>query len=526
MKKKIIHRMVREHNWTKRNLSVLAIYFILGFSSIIIQAMLIREFLVVFYGNELVLGTIFGAWFVWIAIGAQISSYLSPKIKHLRSAFYISILTGLLLLPLQIYFIRTVRLLLEVPIGQYIPFVSMLYFSVLVIAPLSFIVGFTFPLGCRLFSIGKAEAAVAIGWVYIVEALGSLVGGIVFTFVLIARFNSYAISAILLILFLAASPIILPVLRHKASDLVAYLAGVIVMAVFIFPLSNRLDTFLVQQRWKSLGGGNQLVASTDSKYENLILSRVSNQFSVYGNGHFSFTFPDEYYYANAANFVLTQHPHPKRILIIGTGIGGLLRAMLKNPIERIDYVQLDQKLTELIYPYLPDEDRQALQDPRVRVFYTDGRFFLKNTSEKYDVVFLNLPDPATAMLNRYYTQEFFQEVNQVSSDRSILALYLTSAENYLGEEVGNYAASVFHTLRRVFPDVVVSAGDNQYFFASPQQDIVTTNMDTLAQRFLARKVKTKYFSQYNFMLIFLPERVAFIRQALMQSDRMFKLTPT
>ena len=66
-------------------------------------------------------------------------------------------------------------------------------------------------------------------------------------------------------------------------------------------------------------------------------------------------------------------------------------------------------MAESIYPFFPKKDKKILHDPRVRVFYTDGRFFLRTTKMRYDVVFVDLPDPSTAMLNRYYTIEFFKE---------------------------------------------------------------------------------------------------------------------
>ncbi len=44
--------------------------FVLGISAQVIQAWMVREILVVFYGNELSLGAIFGSWLGWIALGS------------------------------------------------------------------------------------------------------------------------------------------------------------------------------------------------------------------------------------------------------------------------------------------------------------------------------------------------------------------------------------------------------------------------------------------------------------------------
>ena len=49
-----------------------ATIFCIGLFAIVSQALLFREFLVSFEGNELGIGAFFGSWFVWVAIGAAL----------------------------------------------------------------------------------------------------------------------------------------------------------------------------------------------------------------------------------------------------------------------------------------------------------------------------------------------------------------------------------------------------------------------------------------------------------------------
>ena len=60
---------------------------------------------------------------------------------------------------------------------------------------------------------------------------------------------------------------------------------------------------------------------------------------------------------------------------------------------------------------------------------------------KYDLIFVNIPDPSTAFLNRFYTLQFFQEGNNILKKDGVLAIGVSSAVNYLGDEVGNYTGS-------------------------------------------------------------------------------------
>jgi len=54
---------------------------LMGFSSLIVQTLLIREFLIIFYGNELTIGIILGEWIILEALGSKFFTKPSLKIK-------------------------------------------------------------------------------------------------------------------------------------------------------------------------------------------------------------------------------------------------------------------------------------------------------------------------------------------------------------------------------------------------------------------------------------------------------------
>ena len=49
----------------------------------------------------------------------------------------------------------------------------------------------------------------------------------------------------------------------------------------------------------------------------------------------------------------------------------------------------------------------ALNDPRVRVVNVDGYRFLTDSSDLYQVILIDLPDPRTESLARLYSREFY-----------------------------------------------------------------------------------------------------------------------
>jgi spermidine synthase len=190
--------------------------------------------------------------------------------------------------------------------------------------------------------------------------------------------------------------------------------------------------------------------------------------------------------------------------------------MLLYPVESLDYVELDQKLMDITGKYLSSADRRALADKRVTLFHQDGRYYIKNIRGKkqYDVILVNVPDPSTAFLNRFYTFEFFKEIEAVLNPDGVLATSVSSAVTYIGKEVGSYTGSLYHTLHKIFRHVLVTPGQTNYYFASNADGIVSFDIATLMKRYRECHIKSDYFNEYLFYTLLQPEQVSFIEQQL------------
>ncbi|MFC2076349.1 hypothetical protein ACFLT7_04630 [candidate division KSB1 bacterium] len=491
--------------------AVSAAFLFLGFASTIVQAIMIREALAVFFGSELIIGSLFGAWFLWVAVGARLGSGFAGRTHRPALWFLRAAAAGLALLPLQLAGLRLSRLILGVPVGGYAPFASALFTVLVCLAPFGLMIGFTFPLGCRLATVMGRERE-SIGRVYVIEAVGAVIGGLIFTFFLLGRLSAFGLTALLLGLGLVILPILV---RPKIGTILrtVHLLAALIVTAGLFTIYHRLDSWSLEGRWRSQAGELELVQSIDSRYQHLSLFRQDDQYGVYGNGLFFFAVNDPYGYSTLANYVLAQHPRPDSVLIVGGG-GGLPAAMLASDLKRIDIVRLDPAVGDLVHPILSPEHKRTLTDSRCRVHYGDGRSYVRTTDRRYDIVFLNLPDPASSLINRYYTIEFFRLVREVLSDDGVLGLRLTAAENYLSDATADYSASVFHTLKSVFGHVLVTSGDTYFMFASEAAGSITDDTDLLTSRYRRNGAVSPYFSPYLFEIIMPPERLRFVRHAL------------
>ena len=81
-----------------------------------------------------------------------------------------------------------------------------------------------------------------------------------------------------------------------------------------------------------------------------------------------------------------------KVLILGAGTGSDVATALANGAKSITAVEIDPLIQQIGAQLHPDK---PYSDPRVHVVINDGRAFLSNTNEKYDLIIFALPDSLT-----------------------------------------------------------------------------------------------------------------------------------
>jgi len=154
---------------------------------------------------------------------------------------------------------------------------------------------------------------------------------------------------------------------------------------------------------------------------------------------------------NTALFALAQHPNPRSVLLIGGGLGRLPEQLLTMKIDRLDVVEIDPELLRLARRF----GGLAATDARLHVQLADGRYFLKRTDQRYDVILANVPAPLSSLMNRFFTVEFFREAKSAMNPTGVLITSVLAAANYPGESVGRLSGSILRTLEAAFAEVLV-----------------------------------------------------------------------
>ncbi|HVX11334.1 MAG TPA: fused MFS/spermidine synthase [Pirellulales bacterium] len=124
----------------------------------------------------------------------------------------------------------------------------------------------------------------------------------------------------------------------------------------------------------------------------------------------SAAYDEKLYHECLVQPVLLRHPDPQSVLIVGGGEGATLRETLAHrSVRSVTMVDIDRDVVELCREHLPGWHRGAFDDPRVRLIFDDGRRFVADCNDRFDVVVIDVVDmlddgPALSL----YTRQFYE----------------------------------------------------------------------------------------------------------------------
>jgi len=417
--------------------------FLMGFLASSFEIYLLREFGAQFYGNELIFGLFLGSWLLWGGLGSLIK-------PGRREEAWEKKLAGLYASAIALFFAGLVVLRFSHRIMGILPaeltgLLPALGFALLLSLFVSFPLGHAFGINASVYG--------GVPSVYILESAGAAAAGLVVHFGLIPRLSNWQGAA--LIGSAGALAVLLAMKPGRAKVLVA---GALLMGLGL----ARFDLETQKAAWRPLG----LIEAKDTPYGKLQVIRNEEQVTLFDNGLPVFSHPNAGAAEEAVHFALLQRRGPQRVLLVGGGVGGGAAEALKYPGLRVDCVEIDPEIVRLARAHLTGPDRSALDDPRVRIIYQDGRSYIDAPGDRYDAILLSLPEPATAQINRYYTREFFVQVKRRLGPEGVLSFVVPSAENYISETLGQFLGSLAVTLRSVYSHIKAVPGENCVFLAS------------------------------------------------------------
>jgi spermidine synthase len=483
----------------------------MGASGLIAQLLLLRELLITFLSNELTIGIILANWLILEAAGSWLGRFIERARKKLL--LFVTV-TGVfsLCLPVAVYFARTWKGVAGSGPGEGMGLHQIFLASFLILLPLCLTHGALFTFACRLMTGPSRRDAAGIGKVYFLEAVGTLVGGLIFTYLMITLMNSIEAA---LVVMLVNIVFCLLLLHHSQKTVngfgdlkrairlprsitmgVSFLLLTITALVLFELLAPRIHWLSIRKQWQ----GQEVIHYQNSVYGNTAVIEREGEYTFFSNGIPAITAPtpDVVLVEEFAHLPLLLHPRPEKILVISGGAGGVINELLKHPVERIDYVELDPLILKLIRKFPTELTEAELTDPRVRVHHRDGRLFLKETSDLYDVVLIGLSNPQDLQLNRFFTRQFFSLAGMKLEKTGVVALTLPGSLTYVGKELKDLNACILNALRNVFSNVrVIPADGYNLVLASPLLDLSSCNTGCLQERYAEAALTTRYLNPFH-----------------------------
>jgi spermidine synthase len=476
-------------------------FLLMGFSFTVTQGLLIRELLVAFNGNELSIGLVLGSWLILEAAGSAVPGRLAGRWGRQPASFASLQVLFALFLPLCLGAVYASRSIVGAMPGEGVGLVPIAWASFLILAPLGLVDGAMFAFGASTYAHLIGKEAPAISRVYVLEALGGLVGGLVFTFLFIPFLYSIQIVLVLCALNLLVAALILAegrsarALRRILIVGLALLAALGLIAV-VSPGARVIQHWAQGWRWP----GYDLVYSENSVYGNVAVVQRQEQYTFFADGIPVLTapVPDVAAVEELVHLPLLFVPEPTRVLVLSGGVGGVLNELAKYPLEQIDYAELDPLLIEAVHEFSTPMTASELAEPRLRLEPVDGRLLVGQKQREvldglglYELVVVNLPYPSTLQLNRFYTVEFYQMVRNLVAEKGVLVVASPGSLSYLSEELRNLNLMVHASLREVFPSTRPIPGEMTLWLASPSEASLAAPQQVLVDRWLERDLATR-----------------------------------
>ncbi|MFT5441191.1 MAG: spermidine synthase [Myxococcota bacterium] len=260
----------------------------------------------------------------------------------------------------------------------------------------------------------------ATGLLTLFNTFGAGLGSVIAGFVLLP---SLGMESSFLLLSGLYGLVALLLLRTSADDGIArkgvpkWVAGfAFVTAIALFPTGMMESDYLQRPVKRFRGTMDQVAEMREGVLQTVIYLRreldgeflyyrmITDGYSMSGTAEGNSRYMRLFVY-----WPIAMHEDPKKALLISYGVGETAKALTEaQALEHIDVVDISPEILDSSSIIYPDESTHPLYDPRVTVHTEDGRYFLKTTQNRYDLITGEPPPPKIAGVVSLYTREYFE----------------------------------------------------------------------------------------------------------------------
>jgi len=311
-----------------------------------------------------------------------------------------------------------------------------IYFALLL--PPAVLSGLAFPLAVRMVTSDPALAGVGVGRMAAFNTLGGIAGALVVGFWLLPAFGLQA-SLLLLTAVSVGSGVVTWWLLDDSTRVARTAASAVSVLVWV-AIPPAFGTRIPAD---FLAAPGMLIDYREGLEANLAVvakdEDVHLEIDRWWQGQ-----RRKSHQVMAAHVPMLIHPNPKRVLVVGVGVGQTSKRFLMYDIDGLDCIDIEPRVFDVVREHF---DSAWMDDERVALIEADGRNYLAHSAATYDVVSLELGQLFRPGVAAFYTQEFYRDVRERLEPGGIVSQFVPFP--FLGPD---QRRTVLATFIEVFPE--------------------------------------------------------------------------
>ena len=397
--------------------------------------------------------TMLAAFLFGIALGSFIFAWIADRLKALVNLFgLVQIGIGLAAVALIPAFggLYDISSTLQSMFGggRFWSFVA----CVIVMSVPTLLMGISFPLVARIYTVNAAKLGRSIGNVYALNTVGSILGAFCAGFILIPLIGIRP-GIVLMAMLNVITGCVLILRNEKRSRFFngAAVGGTVLtvgIAVIILFVANK-PLFLKSAIFRTQRPGDTVI---DYKEEvDATVTTLKDDEDVYRlyvdtNQAADASRWDSPSHRVIAHLPLLLHPNPKRALVVGFGMGVTSYSITQHGV-RVDAVEISKGVIDSAQAHFSHVNHDVLDNPLFSHSVNDGRNYILMTERKYDMISTGIIHPlVSAGSSNIYTADFYRLCQRILTDDGIMCqwvpLHRVPEEHY---------KTIVRTFVKVFP---------------------------------------------------------------------------
>jgi len=338
--------------------------------------------------------------------------------------------------------------------------------------------GIIFPTVTRYLYKQARSISLSIGKAYALNTIGSITGIFVTTFVLIPIFGAYDSMLMIALISVLLGHRFLTTQWSDASRLRQRLSVTISLALVIvmFVTGHSFKNYPWPRQDKELIFSYEDASSLVTIYKGeLGLYHYSDNTMV--------TFPVGKTGANKVQKIqghlpVLLHPNPENALVIGLGYGITTAAV--TAFDSLAYSETVEIFPGVIHsaPFFKEFNNDLVHNPKSKIYAGDGRYFVKETREKYDIIISNVNEADTPGSASCYTKDYYELLKTVLKPGGLVAVHM----------YGDYGRLQIKTLQQVFPYLEGFLAYNQTLLMIASNEPISIDEQRIKNRISANPV--------------------------------------